>query len=82
MGIKSAEDILNKHIHIGLQPDNIYSYESIHEAMKDYAEQFIDLAAKEAKIKEIKSIHQGMNNFVTKVYIDEDSILGIKQLIR
>jgi hypothetical protein len=72
--IKTAEEILKgKGI---AQATKHHSYEylfsKINDAMIEYAKQFIDLAAEEAYV--------GINNNMP--FVDKDSILNIKELIK
>lgn len=68
--IKTADEILKKHI------GETMSQKGVFDAMKEYAEQFIDLAAEEAKA-DIFYHALGEDYFV-----DKDSILKVKQLIK
>lgn len=73
--IKTAEDILNKWYKPLNKIGDIASIQLI-EAMKEYAKQFIDLAAEEAQAVII-------NGWLGEDYVvDKESILEIKELIK
>lgn len=76
MEIKSADEILKKHI------GETMSQKGILDAMKEYAEQFINLAVEKVKTKTSKTMWQGMSDFVEITEVDKESILKIKQLIK
>lgn len=76
MEIKSADEILKKHI------GETMSQKGVWDAMKEYAEQFINLAAEKVKTKTSKTMWQGMSDFVEITEVDKESILKIKQLIK
>ena len=70
--IKTAEELINKWHRPLNKLGDIASIQLI-EAMKEYAEQFIDLAAKEATITEESRYY---------IVVDKESILKVKQLIK
>lgn len=76
--IKTANDCLDNEdllLTLGIR-------ESVIKSMKEYAEQFIDLAAEGARTKTSKTMWQGMSDFVEITEIDKESILKVKQLIK
>lgn len=80
MEIKSADEILKKHI------GETMSHKGILDAMKEYAKKFIDLAADKAFIN-VTHGHddwEDLNNAVSegKIKVDKESILSLKQLIK
>lgn len=77
--IKTAEEILNNDYYNDLMRSSFdigdHNRNLIKEAMKEYASQFIDLAAEKATIRDIP----GVGN-LKEVY--KESILKVKQLIK
>jgi hypothetical protein len=74
--IRTAEEILSKYSYTELFDDG--DKESAIEAMQEYAKQFIDLAAEEAKALPVT-----YNKFTCQdVIVDVTSILKIKDLIK
>jgi len=80
MEIKTAGQILKKHIGEAMCQKGVF------DAMKEYAEQFIDLAAEEAFISVTHGYDdwEELNNAVSegKIKVDKESILSLKQLIK
>ena len=70
--IKTANEILEKHV---INDEDEASLHTVLLAMKEYAEQFIDLAAEKATTRNIP----GIGNIVE---VNKQSILKIKKLIK
>lgn len=81
--IKTAEEILNSYGPFHDEDRNeVYYPWQIYDAMKEYAEQFIDLAAKNVKTKESWYQDNSGSEGFKYTDIDRESILEIKNLIK